>query len=86
MNPEVFEKVKEIICQHLGVNPYNVKPTTSFDTDLGLGEYSLDKELVLTELKALLQDEFEIQIDRTMEETLKHGTVGELVNSISMLI
>ena len=86
MNPEVFEKVQKIISQHLGVNPSNVKSTTKFDHDLDLRDDSWDKELELTELKLLLQDEFEIQFDSTMEKTLKYGTVGELANRISMLI
>ncbi len=63
-----------------------MQPTTKFDYDLDLRDDSLDKELDFTELKLLLQDEFEIQIDSTMEKTLKHGTVGELANRISMLI
>ncbi|HIV02917.1 MAG TPA: acyl carrier protein [Candidatus Aphodoplasma excrementigallinarum] len=71
----VFDKVKAIIVDQLGVEEDAVKMEASFLDDLGAD--SLD----IVELIMALEEEFDIEIPD--EEAEKITTVGDAVNYIS---
>lgn len=72
---KIFEKVKEIVVEQLGVEADAVKPETNFVDDLGAD--SLDT----VELVMALEEEFDIEIpDDAAEKIL---TVQEAVNYIN---
>lgn len=70
----VFEKVKNIIVNQLGVEEDEVSPDASFLDDLGAD--SLD----IVELIMALEEEFELEIPD--EDAEKITTVGDAVNYI----
>ncbi|MCL6639211.1 MAG: acyl carrier protein [Firmicutes bacterium] len=70
----VFEKVKSIIVEQLGVEEEDVKMESSFVDDLGAD--SLD----IVELVMALEEEFDIEIPD--EDAEKIRTVGEAVKYI----
>ena len=71
---EVFEKVKEIIVEQLGVPDTAVTREASFIDDLGAD--SLD----IVELVMALEEEFDMEIPDTDAE--KVVTVGDVVDYI----
>ena len=71
---EVFEKVKGIIVNQLGVAETAVTPEASFIDDLGAD--SLD----IVELVMALEEEFDMEIPDTDAE--KVVTVGDVVDYI----
>lgn len=71
---EVFDKVKEIIVEQLGVTENSVTMEASFIDDLGAD--SLD----IVELIMALEEEFDIEIPDTDAE--KVVTVGDVVDYI----
>ena len=71
---EVFEKVKGIIVEQLGVAEASVTMEASFIDDLGAD--SLD----IVELVMALEEEFDIEIPDADEE--KVTTVGDVVEYI----
>ncbi|HOB21622.1 MAG: acyl carrier protein [Firmicutes bacterium] len=71
----VFDKVKELIVENLGVNPEAVTPEASFVEDLGAD--SLD----VVEFVMALEQEFELEIPDEDAEGIK--TVGDAVDYIS---
>jgi len=71
---EVFEKVKGIIVEQLGVAEASVTMEASFIDDLGAD--SLD----IVELVMALEDEFDIEIPDADAE--KVATVGDVVEYI----
>ena len=71
---EVFEKVKAIIVEQLGVAETSVEMESSFIDDLGAD--SLD----IVELVMALEEEFDIEIPDTDAE--KVVTVGDVVEYI----
>ena len=71
---EVFEKVKNIIVEQLGVNETAVVPEASFIDDLGAD--SLD----IVELIMALEEEFDTEIPDSDAE--KIVTVGDVVDYI----
>lgn len=71
----VFEKVKEIICKELKVNPDKVVLEANLKDDLGAD--SLDAVEVIMSL----EDEFDISIDDEAAQNIK--TVKDLVDFIS---
>ncbi|MFO7263533.1 MAG: acyl carrier protein [Bacillaceae bacterium G1] len=71
---EIFERVKKIIVDRLGVDESEVTLDASFKDDLGAD--SLD----VVELVMELEDEFELEISD--EEAEKINTVGEVVEYI----
>lgn len=74
MADDIFDRVKRIIVDRLGVEEAEIKPESSFKEDLGAD--SLD----VVELVMELEDEFEIEISD--EDAEKINTVGEVVEYI----
>ncbi|MBE9139992.1 acyl carrier protein [Nodosilinea sp. LEGE 07088] len=74
MSTEVFEKVKKIVSDQLGVEEGDVKPEASFANDLGAD--SLDT----VELVMALEEEFGIEIPDEAAEGI--ATVQDAVNFI----
>ncbi|MDR2526371.1 MAG: acyl carrier protein [Rickettsiales bacterium] len=75
---DVFEKVKKIIIEHLGVDSGKVVPEAGFIDDLGAD--SLDQ----VELVMAFEEEFGIEIPDESAE--KITTVGKAVDYISQNI
>ena len=71
---EVFDKVKEIIVEQLGVAETAITPDASFIDDLGAD--SLD----IVELIMALEEEFDLEIPDADAE--KVVTVGDVVDYI----
>jgi acyl carrier protein len=71
---EVFEQVKKILSQQLGVDEDEVTMESSFQGDLDAD--SLD----LVELIMELEDQFSVKISD--EEAQKIGTVGQAVDFV----
>ncbi|HHW22604.1 MAG TPA: acyl carrier protein [Clostridiaceae bacterium] len=70
----VFEKVRDIIVEQLGVDADEIKPESSFIDDLGAD--SLD----IVELIMALEEEFDLEIPD--KEAEKIATVGDAVEYI----
>ena len=74
MASAVEAKVREIICEQLGVSEDEVTPETSFIEDLGADP------LDIVELVMALEEEYEMEISD--EEAEKIRTVQDVVNYI----
>ncbi len=74
MASDVESKVKEIVCEQLGVSEDEVAPNASFIEDLGAD--SLD----IVELVMALEEEYDLEISD--EEAEKIRTVGDVVGYI----
>jgi acyl carrier protein len=70
----IFDKIKEIVIEQLGVDPEDVAMESSFIDDLGAD--SLD----IVELIMALEEEFDLEIPD--EEAEKFPTVGDVVSYI----
>lgn len=73
----MFEKLVEIICNYVEVEPEQVKPESRFMEDLGFT--SFDFVSMLGEI----EDEFEIEIDETQAANIR--TVQEAVDYLETL-
>ena len=74
MASSVDARVKEIVCEQLGVSEDEVTPEASFIEDLGAD--SLD----IVELVMALEEEYEMEISD--EDAEKIRTVGDVVKYI----
>lgn len=74
-NEEIFDKIKEMLVEQLGVEEDDVKMEASFQNDLDAD--SLD----LVELIMEMEDKFGVKISD--EEAEKIRTVGEAVNYVA---
>lgn len=72
----IFEKIKEIVIDQLGVNEEDIKLETNFIEDLGVD--SLD----LFQIVMDLEDAFDVKV----EEVEKIKTVGDAVKYIEGVI
>jgi len=68
----VFERIKELIADKLGVDPEDITLETSFTDDLEADS------ITLFELVMAIEDEFDIEIDDESIEQI--NTVGDIVN------
>lgn len=73
----MFEKLTEIICNYVEVEPENIKEESRFMEDLGFT--SFDFMSMLGEL----EDEFDIEIDQ--KEAVDIRTVGEAASYLEAL-
>lgn len=73
----MFEKLVEIICSYVEVEPENVQESSRFMEDLGFT--SFDFMSMLGEL----EDEFEVEIDQQQVTNIR--TVGEAVAYLEAL-
>ena len=74
MAASVQGRVKEIVCEHLGVSAEEVTPEASFIEDLGAD--SLD----IVELVMALEEEYEMEISDEDAEKIK--TVQDVITYI----
>lgn len=74
MSASVEERVKNIICDQLAVEPEKVTPTASFIDDLGAD--SLD----IVELVMTMEEEFDLDIPDEDAEKIK--TVGDVIKYV----
>lgn len=73
----MFEKLVDIICNYVEVEPEKITPDSRFMEDLGFT--SFDFMSMLGEV----EDTFDIEVDET--EVVKLRTVGEAVDYIQKL-
>jgi acyl carrier protein len=73
-NPEIVEKVKQIIAEQLGVDENDISPSSSFVEDLGAD--SLDT----VELVMALEESFSIEIPDEDAESIR--TVNDAMDYI----
>lgn len=70
----LFEEIREIVCEQLGVNVEEAEPASSFIDDLGAD--SLDT----VELVMALEEKFNIEIPD--EDAEKIQTIGDVIKYI----
>lgn len=68
----MFEKIRDIVAEKVGVEPEEITMDTSFADDLDADS------ITLFELVMALEDEFDIEIDDENIEQIT--TVGDIVN------
>jgi acyl carrier protein len=74
----VFEKIREIICEKLGVSPSEVAMNTSLKDDLDADSLSL------FELVMAFEEEFNLEIEDEQIENIE--TVGDIVTYLENII
>ena len=68
----MFERIRELISEKLGVEPEDIAMETSFTDDLEADS------ITLFELVMAIEEEFDIEIDDESIEQI--NTVGDIVN------
>lgn len=68
----MFERIRELIAEKVGVDPEEIQMETSFADDLEADS------ITLFELVMAIEDEFDIEVDDEIIE--KIVTVGDIVN------
>ncbi|HHZ01937.1 MAG TPA: acyl carrier protein [Tissierellia bacterium] len=68
----MFEKIREIVAEKVGVDPEDITMDTSFADDLEADS------ITLFELVMAIEDEFDIEVDDESIEKIE--TVGDIVN------
>ena len=74
----MFERIKDIIAEKVGVSPEEITMETSFADDLEADS------ITLFELVMAIEDEFDIEVDD--ESIEKIATVGDIVNYLEEII
>ena len=74
----MFEKLVNIICEYVEVEPENVKPESRFIEDLGFTSYDFMSML------GELEDEFDIEIEQAKAVDIR--TVQEAVDYLETLV
>ncbi len=74
----MFEKIREIICEKLGVTPAEVTMKTSLKDDLDADSLSL------FELVMAFEEEFGLEIDDDQIENI--DTVGDIVSYLENIV
>lgn len=74
----MFEKIREIICEKLGVSPLEVTMKTSLKDDLDADSLSL------FELVMALEEEFSLEIEDDQIENI--DTVGDIVSYLENIV
>lgn len=74
----MFEKIRDIVAEKVGVEVDEITMETSFADDLEADS------ITLFELVMALEDEFDIEIDDESIEQIK--TVGDIVNYLEDII
>ncbi|MFA6781991.1 MAG: acyl carrier protein [Sedimentibacter sp.] len=67
----MFERIKELVAEKVGVDPEDISMETSFADDLEADS------ITLFELVMAIEDEFDIEVDDESIEKIK--TVGDIV-------
>ncbi|MDD2396632.1 MAG: acyl carrier protein [Tissierellia bacterium] len=67
----VFERIKELVAEKVGVDPEDISMETSFADDLEADS------ITLFELVMAIEDEFDIEVDDESIEKIE--TVGDIV-------
>ena len=73
----MFEKLVEIICNYVEVEPENIKPESRFMEDLGFTSFDFMGTL------GELEDEFDIEVDE--QDAVKIITVQQAVDYLEKL-
>jgi len=68
----VFERIRDLVADKLGVEPDEITMETSFADDL------LADSITLFELIMTIEDEFDIEVDDESIEQI--NTIGDIVN------
>jgi len=74
----MFDKVKEIICEYVEVEPESITEDSRFIEDLGFNSY--DVMCMMGDA----EDNFDIEIDQ--EEAVKCKTVGDFTKYLGGLV
>jgi len=74
----MFEKIREIICEKLGVSPSEVTMKTSLKDDLDADSLSL------FELVMAFEEEFNLEIEDEQVENIE--TVGDIVTYLENIV
>ena len=74
----MFEKMKEIVCEYVEVEPEDITEESRFIEDLGFNSY--DVMCMMGDA----EDNFDIEIDQ--EEAVKCKTVGEFLAYLGGLV
>lgn len=74
----MFEKIKAILVQELGVNESEITPDAKIKGDLGISSVEF------VDIAMTIEEEFDIELDEDKLRTIK--TVNELCNYVEALI
>lgn len=74
----MFERIRDIVAEKVGVEPEEITMETSFADDLEADS------ITLFELVMALEDEFDIEIDDESIEQIT--TVGDIVNYLEEMV
>ncbi|HHZ00360.1 MAG TPA: acyl carrier protein [Sedimentibacter sp.] len=67
----MFERIRELVAEKVGIDPEDITPDTSFADDLDADS------ITLFELIMAIEDEFDIEVDDESIEKIE--TVGDIV-------
>ncbi|MFA9423309.1 MAG: acyl carrier protein [Sedimentibacter sp.] len=74
----MFERIKELVAEKVGVEPEEITMETSFADDLEADS------ITLFELVMAIEEEFDIEIDDESIEQI--STIGDIVNYLEEII